>query len=262
MAAYPLTVPGLSTPLKLVVHESGDTQVSQQISEHGKWEPYETQLVMERLTANSTFLDMGANIGYYTAIAASIIGTEGSIYAFEPDPANFQLLQRNLAINNLRHVNAVEAAVSDKDSEGVLYLNEGNFGDHQIYDNGEGRASRSIRLINPSNYLQDKVSRIDLVKIDTQGAEYQILNGLMPLLRKQAAMPSLIIEFWPYGLRKAGASAEALLDLLLELEQPIFTIFHDEYEVIETNETQLRDWIKMVDANPEDMGFVNLLVGR
>lgn len=262
MKPYPLSINGFPHPLSLFVHDSRDQHVSKAIAEQGVWEAYETQLIIERLRKDSVFVDVGANIGYYTLIAASLIGEQGRVFSFEPDPENFYLLQRNLQHNHFTAVDAVDAALADEDTLGKLYLNQDNFGDHQIYDDGSGRQSRSIRLLHGERYLAARVASINVLKVDTQGAEYHVIRGLLPLLKKSRDQLSMIVEFWPYGLRKAGASGQALVDLLVQLELPFQIIDHLGAALIDCSEKQLREWVDMVDNEPENQGFINILVGQ
>lgn len=260
--AYPLKVDGLNSPLELWLHDQRDQHVSKDIIDNGIWESFETRLVIERLGPDSVFVDVGANLGYYSVIAADQIGSSGSIIAFEPDPDNFLLLEKNLQHNSFPFVEAVNAGLSDQAREGMLYLNESNLGDHRIYDNGDGRSSRPIALVNGNDYLSSKLSCIDLLKIDTQGAESQVIAGLMPLLQRSGDKLRIIIEFWPYGLRKAGSSADLLLDMLVSLNLPFSIVDHVGHELIPASEQQLREWIEMVEKNPEDEGFMNIFLGR
>ena len=84
----------------------------------------------------------------------------------------------------------------------------------------------------------------------------------MPLLKQSRLGLSIIIEFWPYGLRKSGGSAHQLLDMLMQLDLPFHIIDHVGHELLACSEQQLREWVDMVDAHPEDEGFMNLLVGQ
>mgnify|MGYP000176852642 FL=1 len=257
---FPLLVEGLKTPLKMLVHDERDQHVSKGIAENGVWEVYESQLVIERLQAGEAFIDVGANIGYYSVLASQWVGEAGRIYGFEPDPNNFSLFEANVALNKLNNVECFNVALSNCDNEGALYLNDSNFGDHQIYDNGDGRDSFAIQLRNGSTLLSS-VENIRLVKIATPGAEYQVLSGLLPLLKKQAGPLSLIVEFWPYGLKKSGSSATQLLDLLLSLQLPLSIIDHLGHSLVACTEQQLRSWVAMMAEHPEDEGFMNILVG-
>ena len=140
--AVKLRVPGLQDPPHLYIHGEQDRHVSRRLREEGIWEPYETALLMSLLRPGQVFVDVGANIGYFSLIAARLVGDGGAVYAFEPDPLNFRLLQASVASNGLtRRVHAVSAALAAKEGEGLLYLSADNLGDHQIYPADASRPS-------------------------------------------------------------------------------------------------------------------------
>ena len=97
--AVTLRIPGMQTALQMYVHGPEDKHVSRKIREQGLWEPFETSLIVSRLNTGDVFVDVGANIGYFTLIAASLVGDQGQVYAFEPDPENYRLLEKNCAHN-------------------------------------------------------------------------------------------------------------------------------------------------------------------
>ncbi len=178
-----LRVAGLPRPLGLYVHHQQDRVVSRRIREEGVWEPYETALLMNFLQPGHVFVDVGANIGYFPVIAASLVGDEGAVFAFEPDPRNFELLRANLRLNGCQsRVHCVAAGLAETDGPGRLFLSEDNAGDHQIFAAGSGRDSLPIRLLRGSDYLRGRLRRLDLLKVDVQGAEYAVMVGLLPLL--------------------------------------------------------------------------------
>jgi FkbM family methyltransferase len=93
-----------------------------------------------------TVVDIGANIGYYSLIAAEPIGTDGKVYAFEPDPDNYALLVRNVELNGYRNVETVEKAVSSESGFVTLYIDRSNFGNRSLGKNNildDGRCGRS-----------------------------------------------------------------------------------------------------------------------
>ena len=258
----PLQIPDLPAPLQLYVHGEQDKYVSRRIREEGIWEPYETSLVLSLLRAGDVFVDVGANIGYFTVLAASVVGEGGAVFAFEPDPDNFRLLQANTGLNGLHgRVIAVEAGLAADAGDGRLFLSEDNLGDHQIYATEDGRSSLAISLYNGSQYLAGKLARLDLLKVDTQGSEYQVMAGLLPLLQRLEKNPRIIIELTPLSLRQAGASGRALIELLATLGQPLWIIDHIEHRLVASNAQELSQWCDDVDAVAGDPGFMNILVG-
>ena len=260
--AVRLNISRISSPLQLYVHGEQDKYVSRQIREQGIWEPYETALVLEFLQRGSVFVDVGANIGYFTVLAASVVGDQGRVIAFEPDTANFRLLQASCELNEIQsRVEAVEAGLSSAASAGQLYLSEDNLGDHQIYAGQGDRDSLPITLHNGSDYLRPRIQKLDLLKVDTQGSEYAVMAGLLPLLQALPQAPRIIIELTPFSLCAAGASGRALIELLAELNLAFWIIDHIEHALAPTSAAELALWCDNVDACEGDRGFMNILLG-
>lgn len=263
-ASSPVTlrIPNLSVPLKMHIHGEQDQFVSRRIREDGIWEPYETSLLLSMLRPGDVFVDVGANIGYFSILAASVVGEGGAVFAFEPDPDNFSLLRRNIDLNRQQaSIVAVQAALAADAGTGELFLSEDNLGDHQIYATGDGRHSLPITLVNGSDYLGHRLSHMDLLKIDTQGSEYQVIAGLLPLLVALPTPPRILIELTPLSLRQAGASGRSLVELLGELQLRLWIVDHIEHRLVESDVGELAQWCDDVDAVPGDMGFMNILVG-
>tara|TARA_R110002110_G_scaffold3754_1_gene19496 strand:- start:16394 stop:17203 length:810 start_codon:yes stop_codon:yes gene_type:complete len=249
-------------PLQLYVHDENDRVISRTLREQGVWEPYETTLVLTTLRAGGVFIDVGANLGYFSIVAASVVGPAGKVFAFEPDASNFALLQRNATHNNLQErIHAAQIALHDCAGEGRLYLSRDNSGDHQIHSSDERRDSVPVRLCHGSDYLEPLVSRIDLLKIDTQGAEYAVVKGLLPLLLGLPEKPSVLIELTPLSLRQAGSSGRQLIALLEQLQRPFWIVDHIEHRLVACAPQALAQWCDNVDAVDGDAGFMNILVG-
>ncbi len=261
-----LCIPGMQTHLHMYVHGPEDKHVSRKIREQGLWEPFETSLIMSRLQAGNVFVDVGANIGYFTIIAASLVGEQGRVYAFEPDPGNFGLLEKNFALNFLQqNVHAVRGGLSSWDGAGQLYLSEDNLGDHQVYA-GEGvREQLDITLYQGAEYLRrqlehDQFETIDLIKIDTQGSEFDVVKGLMPLLQEMPVPPTILIELTPFSLRQAGSSGRELIELLAALQQGFWIVDHIEHQLVLSSAEALAQWCDDVDVVDGDEGFMNILL--
>ncbi|MFK8051170.1 MAG: FkbM family methyltransferase [Halioglobus sp.] len=237
--------------------------MSRTIRETGLWEPYETSLILNLLGPGQVFVDVGANIGYFSIVAANLVGRSGQVVAFEPDPANYSLLKASIALNGFEdRTLAVEAGLSDSDSNGQLYLSTENFGDHQIYSAEEERDSLPITLHNGANFLRSRIERLDLLKVDTQGSEFAVIEGLMPLLRELSCPPQIMIELTPYSLREAGASGRQLILLLDRLGLPFWIIDHVEHRLVRSGADELALWCDNVDGCEGDRGFMNILVGN
>lgn len=261
---HALAIPGIRDGLALYTHEEGhDLFVSEQIRRNAIWEEYETEIVCRLLRPGDTFIDVGANIGYYTALASRLVGPAGKVFAFEPDPNNFDLLAKNAQHNSLENSLIVNAALSADTSPGKLYLSPDNCGDHQIYAGDVQREHIPVALLNGSDFLQQHIASGDFIKVDTQGAEVGVIKGLLPFI--EASLPDLLLitEFWPHGLGRSGHSGEEFLQLLLDAGFDKFIVVeHGERALIRTNPKELRNWIKLSESDPDCVGFINLLCTR
>ncbi|MDZ7782135.1 MAG: FkbM family methyltransferase [Halioglobus sp.] len=257
-----LRVPGLSRRLRLAVHDARDRVISRRIRREGIWEPYETSLLRAFLKPGDVFVDVGANVGYFAVIAAERVGARGRVFAFEPDPDNYRLLCHNARLNGFeRRIEAVCAGLSDRAGEGALYLSEDNLGDHRIFAGGDGRHWVPVRLYRGADFLASRPRHLDLVKIDTQGAEYRVINGLLPLFSKMPQPPRILVELTPFDLRRAGSSGRELIALLARLGQPMWIVDHVEHRLAPSTAADLALWCDNIDDCAGDRGFMNILVG-
>jgi FkbM family methyltransferase len=182
---------------------------------YGIWEGAETAWFLRTVKPGDSIVDAGANVGYYTIIGSRLVGAKGKVYAFEPDPANFALLEKNVRLNALTNVVLERKALSNQKGTVKLFIAEENKGDHRIYQpEGEPRPSVEVESIRLDEYFKDQKRRIDFIKIDTQGADGLILEGMTGLLEGRTDGPTIFTEFWPYGLKGMGTDARALLRML------------------------------------------------
>jgi FkbM family methyltransferase len=197
----------------------------------GIWEPEETAFIRHFLRSGMTFVDIGANLGYYTVLASENVGLSGRVFAFEPDRRNFKLLNKNVSLNQCHNVTVENKAISDRPQEIQLYRSPSNFGDHRIYavrthessaqENHRSRVSVSATSLD--DYFREMPARIDFVKMDVQGAEYAALLGMKRLLTVNQQVV-LMTEYWPSGLSQAGASPSHFLNEARQLGFRLFQL--------------------------------------
>jgi len=175
------------------------------------YEPNETEFFLAACRPEMTLLDIGANVGYYTALALARTRGNARVVAVEPDPETFQYLLRTVAANPGASVDCVAKAVSDRNGTGILHTSRGNRGDSRLYANELADGSCPVQLVRLDDLLDDlRIARVDLVKIDVQGYEAHVLAGMQ---RTIECSPRLVIlsEFWPHGIRAAGRDPRAYL---------------------------------------------------
>lgn len=215
-------------PYPFVVHPAeADEFISRQIATDGTWEPFETLLIKRLAPHFGLFLDLGANVGWYTALAQRIMLPRSEIYAFEPDRANFRLLQINAADAGHAGTHLERMAVSDKLGFADLQRSGTNLGDHRLGAPAKGRTSARVPLTTLDAYFGDRTLPPLLAKIDTQGSEPAILAGAQHTLSPQGRESVLILEFWPTAIEENGWNVDALIERLAGFTETPFRINHN-----------------------------------
>jgi FkbM family methyltransferase len=174
-----------------------------------------------------TVIDIGAHIGRYTLIASKRVGSSGLVIAVEPDPSNIEMLNKNIELNNLSNIQIIHCAVCAEQKKIRLYL-PGKDSEISIYNTiMQDRAHSSQRSIEVKGYtldfIADKYSDIIdkniekeiWIKIDVEGAEYEVLKGATNLLRKNQDI-SILMEI--HNLREGFNLFEPILKLLKEYD--------------------------------------------
>jgi FkbM family methyltransferase len=169
----------------------------------GRWEPNVTHAFVQALGPGDVCVDVGAHAGYYTLLASKLVGGQGHVYAFEPSPANYRVLRRNLALNHAENVTTFAAAVGPTPGSAVLYEGPGtNTGRATINRalaesvSTEGRAvTVEVRTI-AGAVPESELARVRVVKVDVEGSELDVLRSLEPLFAAGAPLV-VFLEFNP-----------------------------------------------------------------
>lgn len=192
---------------------------------YGLYELDTARLIKKRLKPGDHFVDGGANIGYFTLLAAKLVGPTGRVDAFEPHPTNRARLLENLDRNALRQrVNVHPLALTDTAGQAEIYTGDSddNHGSASLYaENAAAAQSQKIQTARMDQVLQD--TQPDLVKLDVEGAEPLAIEGMAALLTT-ANPPALIVEYNPTQSRVAGFGPSAFLERLLAI-QPAYRAY-------------------------------------
>lgn len=188
----------------------------------GVYENSETSFLCQVFRPGMTFLDVGANVGYYTALAIQRIGEAGRIIALEPDRQSFQYLERTVAANNGRNVCCVQQAAADRQGVLKLYVSKNNRGDNRLYWNDLCDESYDVEITTVDKLLEGYgIDAIDLVKMDVQGFEGHVVRGMKETIQRSKDL-IMLTEFWPFGLESAGTDPK---NFLLSLEDAGLTLY-------------------------------------
>jgi FkbM family methyltransferase len=185
----------------------------------GFWEPEISRYIKSKLKTGDIFIDIGANIGYYSLLAVSRVGRTGQVYAFEASPSVFSKLQANLAINKISNVVARNVAITNRASRVEIFKGEDiNTGTSTIVlSQAERSETKSEGLVDGrplSDVLEmDVIRRARMIKIDVEGAEWLVLNGIENIIDKLSDNLELIVEVNQENIDKIFGMESSILKI-------------------------------------------------
>ena len=221
------------------------------------YEHSEQALFAKYVKGGMTLVDIGANLGLYTAISMHYLDSCGRIVAFEPHPQTYKLLQKNVTANHANgracpRVETFNLAATPEPCMQDLHLNPENRGDNRMYHGTyQGELETWNRLPVEGRPVDDVlaelgIQEVNFVKIDIQGYEQKALSGFQKTLARSQKV-ILLSEFWPKGLQEAGGSATEYLHLLTNLGFTLYVLNEKPHGSL----TLLEDWNRLIASLPE-----------
>jgi len=153
-----------------------------------------TSCFYNEIKPNMTVFDIGANIGCYTFLAAKICGTTGLVIAFEPGKESYELMQKSLGLNPYKNIKLINKAVSDKSRKGKLFLNPYSSADNRTISYDKNWDSVDTEIISLDDFIKENNIKPNFIKIDVQGAQYEVIAGMKNLLDSKTPL-KIIVEF-------------------------------------------------------------------
>jgi FkbM family methyltransferase len=198
---YRVTAPSLDRLTCLALHRVGLM---------GK----EDKAAFERwIRPGMTVVDVGANQGLYALLFSGLVGPSGKVLAFEPEPDMFGALVQNCRANSASNIECMELALGSSTRTGTLHRSLVHGGDNRI---ATGLSDKITKLIDVKIAPLDEVvgsRKVDFIKIDVQGWEWDVFNGMDQVLRNNRDL-QIYFEFWPQGLKNAGCNPADLLNFM------------------------------------------------
>lgn len=223
--------------------------IAREVCFTGVYGPQETAIVRALVGAGMTFVDVGANWGYFTLLASHLVGPGGRVVSLEPDPRLFPVLSDNVGRNALRNVSLHQLAAARE--AGVLALagfdeGAGNFGVSRIVAQGGGERVFDVRADTLDRVLaEDGVGAVDLLKMDIEGAEASALAGLAGSLRERRVR-RILVELHPAELAEGGTPVDEVVEGLRGAGYAGYTVSHDPGVTREAAYGRIRDLRRVV----------------
>lgn len=201
-----------------------DKDDSMRLSILGIYEPSTFKHFQERIKPGDTVLNIGAHVGYYTLMAARLVGSSGKVYAFEPNIDNFTLLSKNIKINGYKNVVLINKAVAESSKKAKLFLSRVSTGMHSLIDI-DNNSSNSIMVdtVSLDDFFGNDPPPVSVIKMDIEGGEYAALEGMTRLLKKMKHL-TIFTEFSPFSIKKAKKSPRGFLNLLRNYGFKLYSI--------------------------------------
>lgn len=199
----------------------------------GKYEPFTRELFEASLKPGMIIIDGGAHVGYFSLLAARIVGDNGKVFAFEPDPHNFSALLANVAKNHCTNITPLRKALYNSIGNITFYQSAGTISSSPVRQVLSGKVKK-IQV--PSTTLDMELDGLAVrnisIKLDIEGSEIIALQGMRDVFQKSESV-HLFLEVNPPALNNAGFKPE---DLIRELESLHFKV----HFIDEANKTLLR----------------------
>lgn len=179
-----------------------------------EYEPETKALLLREIAEGMTVLDVGAHVGHYSLLAARQVGPLGHVYAFEPEPDNYAILQRNVAANGYMNVTCIQSAVADRVGELLLHVSKQGNDRHSVVGSSQAVPDSEACVVRTTTLDHFCAAlgwpRVDVIKMDIEGAEPLAIEGLTELASRSERL-TLVLEFAPEILRAGGTAPSAFL---------------------------------------------------
>ena len=226
---------------KLKIDPNNGT-VDKEIFLYGVYEPHILKIIEANINKNSICLDIGANIGQHTMLMASVV-KEGEVHSFEPLKNLCDQIVESKNINNFNNIFVNNFGLSDKESVMTIYKNNLNIGKTSLIKSDYTDAEDVyIKMLDTFWKDNNKDKKIDFVKIDVEGYEYQVLLGMEEIINKYK--PKILFEYSPVFYKDIDIKGQDIIIFLLNKNYKIYDVENNGKEITKVN---LETFIKVCD---------------
>jgi FkbM family methyltransferase len=183
----------------------------------------------KRLVGEGNVLDIGANIGYTATVLARFIKPNCKVFAFEPEPFNFGILQQIAAQPDFEgKIVPMRCAAGAENGTIDLWINLRHHADHRViterfHSDHPGSTGISTPLVSIDSFLRNQPGSVSFIKIDVQGYELAVCQGMQDTLRQNPDL-AIVLEFMPSAMRELGFNPSQLIDFFRERDFAVYLV--------------------------------------
>lgn len=196
--------------------------VDNEIFLQGVYEPSILKIIKNNINTGDVILDVGANIGQHSIFMSFVTGNTGKIISFEPVSSIYAQFKNSIEINNIKNITLHNLACGDMEKEMNINTISSNMGGSSLVFSGDDRKIEKIKVITADSIVKNE-NKINFIKIDVEGYEYEALLGLKDTIEKHH--PKIMLEYSYAGYKSMGTdSAKKILDLLYSFDYDLYDI--------------------------------------
>lgn len=188
-----------------------DQFIDRRILIFNEYEPELIKVLKTLLKEGDNIMDIGANIGYISLVAAQLIKGNGHVFSFEPSPEMYDKLKTNILENHTSNITAFPFAISNHIGDAQFFINNTGNSGMSSFRQDNSVSPIKVNAITIDSILQ-KLPKIRLLKIDIEGAEFKAISGMKSFIQRDR--PTIIIEFTDQFLQQMDSSSSDLFQLL------------------------------------------------
>ena len=188
---------------KILINPDTEQGAQKTVYEKGMWEPTITELVKKLLNPSQVFIDIGSAAGWFSLLASPIVGENGKIIAFEPNPTRFKMIKRSADLNGFSNIIVSDKALGEKEETAFI----GGRCTGEISNEGIPINTTTLDCF----LAEREINKVDLVKMDIEGMELKALKGMTETIQNNPQI-KIICELHPKLLKKYGDTQEELMN--------------------------------------------------
>jgi FkbM family methyltransferase len=210
----------LGTSFNIVLDPTKNAGVDEIIAQDGFWEKDLSLQFTKHIKEGDIFFDIGANIGYHSLFVSALLKNTGKVYAFEPLSYLCEQLHKSVEVNGFSNVEICNFGLAEKDDTQILHVREENTGGSSLFsfpemDKFKVKETEKVILKKLDNFF-DHTVKVDLIKIDVEGYEFEALKGAENILKQN--LPIIFMEFSPvFYIQDYPDKSEKLMTFLKQL---------------------------------------------